>query len=561
MTMELATILTGLAYLSVVRFPFLLCPVAWMLWFLSMDLAPFFPDWYKGWRGIFEIRRQLSVVFGLGMMIVARIFEIKLGANPDFGFWLYLFGLLGFWCAVTFDFPEYDLRGSFYLLLNIALCLIGSHLNRTTFHVFSTMGMVAYTVGLCNNHIKMESSFLIWFLKAFAAAGLFAQALRTGGSIEILAGVVCLIVFNFNAIRFMGSGEHYYLFLLASNLGFLSCVSSFQRPIDLWLFASPDASRLLALLCSLSVGVFHMGLIKYTISPDNQEVPIVYHTYRLCASVCLAIVFVFFRQPGYAWVGGLGIPLVAVNTSVLLRKALIHSSGRPTARENGVIKVVTFLVLLLGITLSLYLETIILYFVCCVALLVFVILQMNDWKVGGCLLAIFLILLSVPLQSKFLITIGAIYIFFYLSHLAYDTFKDSILFSLALIGVGLAIITLGYLYQTNEAEIQPVFEHFTPNAVKIILDRPLSMDWQAHGILDWYYTVSQSEFSFSSATAAPFNWLVWPGALTHALSKGTIPYVSYLCAAFGLVLLMLVQAFSKFKESLLHHLHKSVKVL
>ena len=555
---EISTILTGLVYLSIVKFPFLLFPVSWMLWFLSMDLAPFLPEWYRGWRGMLEARRQLSVVFGLAMIIAGRFLEIKLGADPDFGFWLYLFGLLTFWFAVTFDFPEYDLHGSLYLLLNIAFCLVGSHLDRNTFHVFSMMGISIYTVGIFMNHIKVENSFLLWFLKAFAAAGLLSQALRTGGNIEILAALVCILAFNFNALRFLGSGKRYNLFLLVTNLGFVACIPAFQRPIDLWFFIFPDASWPVGFVCSLSVSLFHVGLLRYFFRPVEQGIPIVYHLYRLLGSVCIALVFVFFRQPSYAWVGGLGVPLVATNFSTELRSGF--GGGRRSQNYKNVPhKFVAFVIFLLGIALSIYLETNILYFVCCFAMMSFVLSQMNRWKIGGCVFATALVLLSVPLQSKFIIVIGVIYIFSYLTYLAYEKFKNSIAFSLILISMGLSIMYLGYLYQTNEAAVEAFFELLTPNALKVILNRPLSVDWKPLGMLDWYHVVQQTEFSYDSLVTQPYSWIAWPAALVHALSKGTVPYVSYLCA-IGIVLLFLALAVSKCRQSLVKNLDSEVTV-
>ena len=38
--MEIAAIIVGVIYIWFVRFPFLLAPVSFSLWFLSMDLAP-----------------------------------------------------------------------------------------------------------------------------------------------------------------------------------------------------------------------------------------------------------------------------------------------------------------------------------------------------------------------------------------------------------------------------------------------------------------------------------------------------------------------------------------
>ncbi len=425
--MEVATVLVGLGYLLVVDFPFLVFPVAFSVWFLSMDLAPLFPAWSAGYRGIFEIRRQLSVAFGIGMLVAGWIMETTKGSDPDFGFWFYLFGLVAFWCSVTFDFPTTDLRGSIYLLINIGLGLMGSHLDRTTFHVFSTLGVIVYVGGLVSNHIKSEGSTVLWILKALAAAALFAQAIRRDGNIEILGGLVCLLAFNFDAIHFLGSGEHFYIFILLSNFGFAACAPSFSRPLPLWLFTLPDAELPVSLICSLMVTVYHAGTLQYLASPQKvvfSPSSIAYHTYRLIASVLLCFGFYFIRQPGFAWIGGLGVPLVAVSFSPVLREAIKRRDPFPhTPKSYGMYNVVSCAVLVLGLSFSSYLESNILYLICCLALTIVTFSFLGKWKDGGCVIAVALILLAVPLQSKFMITIGAIYIFAYLSYLAYSVFK------------------------------------------------------------------------------------------------------------------------------------------
>ena len=554
--MEIATISVGCLFLGLqVHFPFLLFPISWMLWFLSMDLAPFFPEWYKGWRGMFEARRLLSVVFGLVMIITGRLAELKLGSDPDFGFWLYLFGLIVFWFSVTFDFPEYELHGSLYLLLNIALCLAGSHLNRTTFHVFSTVGVMIYTVGVYANLIKPQQSFPLWALKAFSAVGLFAQALETGGNIELLIAMMCLLAFNYAFLSFVDSGVHYYTFFLVTTLGFVGSAPAFQRPLHLWLFVFPNASWLVALVSSLSVLLYHARLLKYHFRSADEDVPITLHVYRLVMSVCIAVVFFFLRQQSYAWVGGIGIPIIASNFSDL-RFIWISTHNR---RQYYIpYKFASLIALLVGITLSIYLESNILYAVCCVTLMLFILVQLNKWKIGGCIFSIALILISVPLQSKFIMVIGVFYIFLYLTHLAYDTFKNSLLFSLTLIGIGLAIIYLGYIYQANETQLQKTFDYFTPSVITQILNRPLSLDWTPLSNLDWYYHLQKTELSYASITSHPHNWILWPAALTHALSKGSAPYISYLCAV-GIVLLLLALAVSNFQRSLREDLDSLVK--
>lgn len=556
--MEVATILVGLGYLQVVHFPFLLAPVSFCIWFLSMDLAPFFPDWYKGWRGIWEVRRQLSVAFGIGMIVTGFVMESMLGSYPDFGFWLYIFGLISFWFSVTFDFPEYDLHGSIYLLINIGLGLMGSHLDRTTFHVFGTMGVIAYVAGVISNRIKSENSFVLWLLKALAAAAFFAQAIRREGNIELLGGLVCLLAFNFDAVRFLGSGEHYYLLLLATNFGFAACSSSFQRPLPLWLFTLSDAALPVSLVCSLTVAIFHAGLFKYLVTSPRSAYAYAYNTYRLIASLALSYAFVFIRQSSFAWIGGLGIPLVAINYTPVLR-AFVTRRRLGALHSYSIYNLIPYTVLLFGVAFSNYLQSNLLYLVCCLCMLVLIMSFLEDWKVGGCILSAGLIVLAVPLQSKFLITIGAIYIFCYLSYLAYEVFRNSLLFPLALIALGILIIYSGIMYQRSETQIKVVFDNLTPTFVKYLLTQTVLTHWHPFGKFDWYYYLQQTTFTAENFLEMPFNWLLWPAALVHALGKGPVPYVSYLCIA-GIVLLLVAAAVVKYRQSLVEDLDESVEV-
>ena len=562
--MEVATILVGLGYLIVVDFPFLFFPVSFSLWFLSMDLAPLFPKWKQGsYRDMWEIRRQLSLGFGLAMLVSGRVMEYTKGSYPDFGFWLYLFGLITFWFAVTFDFPEYDLHGSIYLLLNISLGLIGSQLDRTTFHVFGTLGVIAYVAGVISNRIKSERSFVLWTLKALAAAALFAQAIRRDGNIEILGALVCLLAFNFDAIHFLGSGKLYYLFLLITNMGFVACSPSFDRPLSLWLFTLPSAQLPISIICSFVVIVYHAGLLKYTVSPQQSSTSakgLLYHAYRLIASVLLSFAFFFVRQPGFAWIGGLGIPLVAANFSPVLREAVRKREPFPRAQQSyGILNVVPFLILVFGIAFSGYIQSNILYFICCIAMGIVVFSYLDKWKVGGCMLSVGLILLSVPLQSKCMITIGTIYIFAYLSYLAYDVFKNSLLFPLALIALGILIIYSGITYQRQESVIQEAFGNATPSFIKALLAGSFYSFWEPGGVYDWYYYLEQTAFSLENFLAMPANWLAWPAALVHALAKGPAMSITYLCAA-GIAILMLVALVVKFRSSLVEDLDASVEV-
>ena len=557
--MEVATVLVGMGYLMVVQFPFLLALVSFSLWFLSMDVAPLFPAWYTGWRGLWEVRRQVSLAFGVGMLAAGRVLEVIMGAYPDFGFWLYLFGLITFWFSLTFDFPEYDLHGSIYFLINICLGLVGSHLDRTTFHVFGTMGVVAYVYGITSNRIKTQKSLSLWALKALASAAFFAQAIRREGNIEILGALVCLLAYNFHSIHFLGSGELYYLSLLATNLGFAACSASFQRPLSLWLFTVGDVRLPVALVCSCMVAIFHTGSLKY-LTMTQSRTSYIYHSYRLVASVLLSFVFVFIRLPNFAWIGGLGIPLTAVSFSSALRQAVIGRRILPHSHLPSLLyHLIPYTILIFGIAFSNYLQSNILYLICCLCLSVTVMGHMNKWKDGGCVLAVGLILLAVPLQSKFMITIGTFYVFAYLSYLAYEVFKNSLLFPLALVTLGILLIYCGVVYQRSEARIHEAYDGILPPLFKSFLTQTIASLWQPMGRLDWYHYIKQTSFSSENFFAMPLNWVTWSGALVHALSRGPAPYITYLCV-LGIVILMGAAALGKFKESLVENLHESVRV-
>ena len=193
-------------------------------------------------------------------------------------------------------------------------------------------------------------------------------------------------------------------------------------------------------------------------------------------------------------------------------------------------------------------------------MLVSVLSLMDKWnKHLGCLLAICLILFSVPLQSKFLITIGAMYLFLYLSHLAYVVFKNSLLFPLALIGIGICLIYSGIMYQRHESVLHSQFKGVIPVPVQALMTRTISSVWEQGGTLDWYSFIESAKFTWSDFVHAPYKWVLWPGAMTFALAGGSPLLVSYLCAV-GIVALACAYLILEVRESHKKHLDDKVKV-
>jgi hypothetical protein len=176
--MELATIAAGFVALRFWRFPFLVAPLAFALWFMSMDLVPwvFGEDW-DSW----EQRRIVSLWFGLAMLLVA--WAVDLRARGDFAFWLHLFGLLAFWGGLTLLDSDSELAAAFYCLINLALLLLALFLQRRAYAVFGALGIAAYL-----HHLAYEvfaDSLLYPFALSLIgvgviAAGLFLHRHRAG---------------------------------------------------------------------------------------------------------------------------------------------------------------------------------------------------------------------------------------------------------------------------------------------------------------------------------------------------------------------------------------------
>ncbi|MBA3816782.1 MAG: hypothetical protein H0X29_09760 [Parachlamydiaceae bacterium] len=82
------------------------------------------------------------------------------------------------------------------------------------------------------------------------------------------------------------------------------------------------------------------------------------------------------------------------------------------------------------------------------------------------LINLLMMLSSIILDRRIFMVYGALGTFIYLNHLAYSIFKDSILFPLALIFIGIAIVCLGILYQKNNKWIKEKILKSVPDWLK-----------------------------------------------------------------------------------------------
>jgi hypothetical protein len=144
--MEVATIAAAAIALRWVRFGFLTAPMAFSLWFLSMDLAALIlgENFYER-----NGRQWISIAVGLLTILIGYILDRVLHSrdaalSEDFAFWCYLFGLMAFWGGMTSMDSESELGRLIYLLINVALIAVAVKIRRSTFLVFGALGVHVY---------------------------------------------------------------------------------------------------------------------------------------------------------------------------------------------------------------------------------------------------------------------------------------------------------------------------------------------------------------------------------------------------------------------------------
>jgi hypothetical protein len=165
--MELSTLATGAVMLWRYRLPFLVMPVAVTLWYMSMDLTPFlFGDADSTWA----LRKLVSLWFGLFIVVLAFVVDIRTRHERDFAFWLYLFGVIAFWGGLSSMQSESELSKFFYLCINLVMIAVGATLSRRVFAVFGGLGVAGYLGHLA--HTVFKDSMMFPFMLTIIGLGI-----------------------------------------------------------------------------------------------------------------------------------------------------------------------------------------------------------------------------------------------------------------------------------------------------------------------------------------------------------------------------------------------------
>ena len=167
LVIELVSMAAALAALLYVRFGFLTAPLAFSLWFFSMDFAAYVLgrthlEWHENaWISV----GIGAFTIGCGYVLDRTIHRPGEPRSNDFAFWCYLFGLMAFWGGLSSMSSDSEIRKFLYLLLNIGLIAIALYLRRSVFLVFGAMGVFGYIGHLA--YRVFEDSILFPFVLAF----------------------------------------------------------------------------------------------------------------------------------------------------------------------------------------------------------------------------------------------------------------------------------------------------------------------------------------------------------------------------------------------------------
>ena len=132
-------------------------PIAVTLWYMSMDITSMFYGKDFDW----QMRMLVSLYAGLLMVITAFWLDVKLHKKADFAFWLYLFGVIAFWCGLSSLESKDELSKFFYFCINLVMIGIGVLLARRVFVIFGAIGICGYLAYIARSVFHNDWAFPI----------------------------------------------------------------------------------------------------------------------------------------------------------------------------------------------------------------------------------------------------------------------------------------------------------------------------------------------------------------------------------------------------------------
>lgn len=170
--MELGTLAVGLIMIWYYKYPFLMLPLAFTLWYLTMDITAMISGGDFNW----ELRQLVSLYTGLAMTALAIWVDVRSQQKADYAFWIYLFGVTAFWTGLSTQSSDSELAKFGYCAINLLVIIVGVVLVRRIFVVLGALGCSGYF------------GYLAWDL--FADSWLFPMLLTLAGLSVVYLGIL-----------------------------------------------------------------------------------------------------------------------------------------------------------------------------------------------------------------------------------------------------------------------------------------------------------------------------------------------------------------------------------
>jgi hypothetical protein len=127
------TVLAGLLAIQYVRFPFIMAPISWSLWLIAMDATG--EDW--------QSRMNISILYGVTMLMVAYGIDLRRIQHRDFAFWLYLFGSMSLFGGLV-GTGKGELQEFIHAVIFVVMMVVSVLLQRKALMVFGALGFIGY---------------------------------------------------------------------------------------------------------------------------------------------------------------------------------------------------------------------------------------------------------------------------------------------------------------------------------------------------------------------------------------------------------------------------------
>lgn len=152
--MELGTLVVGALLLRLYAYPFLVMPIAFTLWYMSMDISAMIAGNHSTW----EWNGIVSLYAGLTLIGLAFWVDIRAYRKADYAFWLYIVGVITFWGGLSSQDSDSEIAKLIYCGINLFMIAVGVLIVRRVFVVFGALGCCGYLTHLASS--VFENSWL-----------------------------------------------------------------------------------------------------------------------------------------------------------------------------------------------------------------------------------------------------------------------------------------------------------------------------------------------------------------------------------------------------------------